>query len=169
MVDIHYCRGESVPANDPAKLAKRLEKEGAKVVETFNALADEQWHVEVYTEGQIWTIRHVLAHFVTSERGLLKLFKNIRDGGLGASEDFSIDHYNARQQEKTKDLAPQELLAQYADVRADTVKWVSSLSENELEIEGRHPFLGQVPLVEMLKMLYLHNQIHFRDFRKLLE
>ena len=84
MVDIHYCRGESVSANDPEKLAKRLEKEGTKVVETFNALADEQWYMEVYTEGQVWTIRHVLAHFVTSERGLLKLFKSIRGGGLGA-------------------------------------------------------------------------------------
>lgn len=158
-----------MPANNPKKLAKRLEKEGAKVIETFNSLTDEQWRVEVYTEGQTWTIRHVLAHFVTSERGLLKLFKSILEGGLGASEDFLIDHYNARQQEKTKDLTPQELLVQYADVRADTVKWVSSLLENDLEIEGRHPFLGQVSLLEMLKMLYLHNQIHFRDFRKLLE
>ena len=158
-----------MPATNPAKLAERLDKEGAKVLEYFGALTDEQWRTEVYTEGQVWTIRHVLAHFVTSERGLLKLFKNIRAGGLGASEDFSIDRYNARQQEKTKDLTPQELLEQYAEVRADTVKWVSRLSEEDLSIEGRHPFLGQVQLVEMLKMLYLHNQIHFRDFRKLVE
>lgn len=158
-----------MPVTNPAKLAERLKKEGAKVVEYFNGLTDEQWHTDVYTEGQVWTIRHVLAHFVTSERGLLKLFKSIREGGLGASEDFSIDHYNARQQEKSRDLAPQELLEQYAGVRADTVEWVSRLSDDDLTIEGRHPFLGQVQLVEMLKMLYLHNQIHFRDFRKLVQ
>jgi hypothetical protein len=152
-----------------AKLAARLEKEGQKVLDYFNALADEQWHTEVYTEDQNWTIRHVLAHFVTSERGLLRLFKSIREGGLGASEDFSIDRYNARQQEKSKDFTPQELLEQFADVRTDTVKWVSRLSDEDLAREGRHPFLGQVQLVEMLKMLYLHNQIHFRDFRKLVE
>ena len=156
-------------AKKPEKLARRLEKEGAKVIEYFNALTDEQWRVEVYTEGQTWTIRHVLAHFVTSERGLLRLFKSILEGGLGASDDFSIDYYNARQQEKTKDMTPQELLEQYANVRADSVKWVSHLSAEDLKIEGRHPFLGQVHLDEMLKMLYLHNQIHFRDFRKLLE
>ncbi|MGD8404050.1 MAG: DinB family protein [Anaerolineales bacterium] len=157
-----------MPTNDPGKLAKRLEKEGVKVIETFKSLTDEQWRMEVYTEGQSWTIRHVLAHFVTSERGLLKLFKSIREGGLGAAEDFSINYYNARQQEKTKDLTPRELLEQFADVRASSVKWVSSLTTGDLEIEGRHPFLGQVPLVEMIKMLYLHNQIHFRDFRNLL-
>lgn len=153
----------------PAWLAERLKKEGEKVVATFAALTDEQWRSNVYTEGDTWTIRDVLAHFVTSERGLLKLFKNIREGGLGASEDFSIDHYNARQQEKTKDLTPQELLEQFVEVRADTIKWVSALSEDDLAKEGRHPFLGQVQLVEMLKMIYLHNQIHFRDFRKLIE
>lgn len=152
-----------------AWLAERLKKEGEKVITYFADLSDEQWQTEVYTEGETWTIRNVLAHFVTSERGLLKLFERIRAGGPGAAEDFSIDRYNARQQHKTKDLTPQELLEQYANVRANAVKWVSGLSEVDLQIEGRHPFMGQVQLVEMLKMLYLHNQVHFRDFRKLVE
>lgn len=153
----------------PAWLAERLKKEGDKVFAYFSALTDQEWNTEVYTEGDIWTIRNVLAHFVTSERGLLKLFESIRQGGLGAADDFSIDRYNASQQQKTKNLTPLELLAQYAEVRANAVEWVSGLSEEELGIEGRHPFLGQVQLVEMIKMLYLHNQIHFRDFRKLVE
>jgi hypothetical protein len=158
-----------MPGTKAKKLVTRLEKEGVKVLNYFTALTDEQWRTQIYTEGETWTIRNVLAHFVTSERGLLKLFKSIREGGLGASEDFSIDYYNARQQEKSKDLTPHELLKQFADVRADTVKWVSRLSDDDLAIEGRHPFLGQVQLFEMLKMIYLHNQIHFRDFRKLVE
>ena len=153
----------------PAWLAERLKKEGEKVVANFVALSDEQWQREVYTEGATWTIRSVLAHFVTSERGLLKLFKDIREGGVGVLDDFSIDYYNARQQEKTKDLTPQELLAQFAEVRADTAEWVFGLSQDDLAKEGRHPFLGQVQLVEMLRMIYLHNQIHIRDFRKLVE
>jgi len=153
----------------PAWLVERLKKEGEKVVAYFSPLTDEQWKAEVYTEGSTWTVRNVLAHFVTSERGLLKLFQTIREGGPGAAEDFSIDHYNARQQEKAKDLMPGELLEQFVDVRANTVRWVAGLSDEELAIEGRHPFMGQVPLVEMLKMLYLHNQLHFRDFRKLVE
>lgn len=153
----------------PAWLAERLKREGEKVVAYFSMLTDEQWNIEVYTEGDTWTIRNVLAHFVTSERGLLKLFEQIRQGGSGAAEDFSIDFYNARQQHKTRDLTPQELLEQFREVRASAVDWVSGLSSEDLVIEGRHPFLGKVQLVEMLKMLYLHNQIHFRDFRRLAE
>ena len=157
-----------MPEN-PESLAERLKKEGEKVSAYFSGLTDEQWQTEVYTEGDTWTIRNVLAHFVTTERGLLKLFERIRQGGLGASEDFSIDHYNARQQEKTRDIPVPELLKQFSEVRTETIEWVSNLSQDQLTIEGRHPFLGQVPLVEMLKMIYLHNQLHIRDFRKLVE
>jgi len=153
----------------PTSLAERLKKEGDKVLAYFLELSEEQWQTKVYTEGDTWTMRNILAHFVTSERGLLKLFERIRQGGLGASEDFSIDHYNARQQEKTRNVPVPELLEQFAIVRAESVEWTSSLLQDELTIEGRHPFLGQVPLVEMLKMLYLHNQLHFRDFRKLVK
>jgi hypothetical protein len=169
MVVIHCCKGESMPETTPAWLAERLKKEGEKVIALFATLTDEQWKTKVYTEGDTWTVRNVLAHFVTSERGLHKLFKRVLEDGLGVSDDFSIDYYNARQQENTKGLTPDELLEQFADVRRDLVKWVSKRSQEDLAVEGRHPYMGQVNLGEMLKMIYLHNQLHIRDFRKLIE
>jgi uncharacterized damage-inducible protein DinB len=151
------------------ELAEKLKSEGDKFVAIFSELTDDQWQIEVYTEGATWTIRNVLSHFVTSERGLLKLFERIRQGGEGASEDFSIDRYNASQQEKTKDLSPQELLDEYKSVRSESIAWALSLSESDLEMQGRHPFLGMTTLREMIKMLYLHNQIHYRDMKKALK
>jgi hypothetical protein len=150
------------------ELAQKLKSEGERFAVFFAGLNDEQWKCEVYTEGTIWTIRNVLSHFVTSERGLIRLFEQIRQGGAGTSDDFSIDRYNARQQEKTKGLTPAELLEQYESVRADSISWVSGLHDSDLEIEGRHPFLQQTTLREMIKMLYIHNQIHYRDMRKVL-
>lgn len=151
----------------PAFLSNRLESEGEKAIAFFASLSDEQWQTEVYTEGGIWTIRSILAHFVTAERGFLKLFKGILGGGIGASEDFSIDRYNARQQEKTKDMSHGELLEQFKIIRSEMIAWVKALDDKDLDIEGRHPFLGQSMLVDMIKMVYRHNQIHFRDLRKL--
>jgi len=151
------------------ELADKLKSEGEKFYAIFADLTDEQWNTEVYTEDQTWTIRNVLAHFVTSERGLVKLFERIRAGGEGSPDDFSIDRYNARQQEKTQKLSPQELLEQYKTVRADSVAWTLSLEETDLEIEGRHPFLEMTTLREMIKMLYLHNIIHYRDMKKALK
>ena len=150
-------------------LANKLQAEGEKFFALFAGLTDEQWQMEVYTEGETWTIRNVLAHFVTSERGLVKLFERIRTTGEGASEDFSIDRYNAAQQQKSQNLSPQELLEQYKSIRSDSVAWTLSLETAELEKTGRHPFLGMTTLREMIKMLYLHNQIHYRDMKKVLK
>ena len=151
------------------ELADKLESEGDKFTALFAGLADSQWQAEVYTEGETWTLRNVLSHFVTSERGLVRLFEQIRLGGSGSADDFSIDRYNASQQQKTKDLSPQELLEQYQAVRADTIAWTLSLSELDLEKQGRHPFLGMSSLREMIKMLYIHNMTHYRDMKKVLK
>jgi hypothetical protein len=152
--------------SEVTELAEKLKSEGDKMVSIFGGIRDDQWSQEVYTEGTIWTIRNILSHFVTAERGLVKLFEQIRQGGAGAADDFSIDRYNAAMQERTKELRPQELLEQYKQVRANSVAWVSGLKDNELEITGRHPFLETTTIREMIKLLYIHNQTHYRDMKK---
>jgi hypothetical protein len=154
---------------ESAALAEKLKTEGEKFVEFFSHLIEKDWDTEVYTEGEMWTLRNVLAHFVTSERGLVKLFETIRQGGPGATDDFSIDRYNASQQVKTKDLSPVELLEQYKEIRANSVAWVAGLKDEELEIRGKHPFLGETAIREMVKMLYIHNQTHYRDVKKVMK
>jgi hypothetical protein len=151
------------------ELAEKLKTEGERMAAFFSELTGDQWDAEVYTEGTTWSIRNVLAHYVTSERGLVRLFERIRTTGEGAADDFSIDRFNASQQEKTKDLAPAELLEQYKQVRAESVQWVNGLKDEELEIKGRHPFLGETIIREMIKMLYLHNQLHYRDVKRALK
>jgi len=150
------------------ELADKLTSEGERFYSLFAGLTDDQWNLEVYTEGATWTIRNVLAHFVTSERGLVKLFERIRTTGEGVSEDFSIDRANAAQQERAKNLSRQELLEQYKEVRSDSVAWTLSISDDDLEKMGRHPYLGVTKIREMLKTLYVHNQLHYRDMKKVL-
>ena len=148
------------------ELAEKLKVEGEKYVGIFGGFSDDQWNQEIYTEGTTWTIRNVLAHFVTSERGLIKLFEQIRQGGTGAADDFSIDRYNAAMQARTRELSAAELIEQYKQVRDSSVAWVSALKPEELEIVGRHPFLQMTTIREMIKMLYIHNMTHYRDIKK---
>ena len=146
-------------------LADKLKHEGEKIVKYLESLGDEQWKIEIYTEGTVWTIRNILAHLMTSERAFVRLFENIRQGKMGVSDDFVIDRYNASQQKKTKELGSQELLQLFKSVRGDMIAWVLLVSDSDLEKIGRHPFLGQTTLREMIKMVYLHNQIHIRDIK----
>ena len=75
----------------PASLVERLKAEAEKSVALFSALTDRQWILPVYAEGAGWTVRSMLAHYVSSERELLRLFADIQNGGPGAHEDFDLD------------------------------------------------------------------------------
>ncbi len=155
--------------SEATDLANKLQSEGEKFSAFFGGLGPGEWATEVYTEGSVWTIRSILAHLMTAERAFIKLFEDIRQGGPGASDDFVIDRYNARQQEKTRDLGPTELLQQYRDNRSKMVAWVAGLQAADLERIGRHPFLGVTTLREMIKMIYIHNQTHYRDIRRVMK
>lgn len=155
--------------SEAAELADKLKAEGEKLTGYFASLSDEKWGTEVYAEGSTWTIRSILAHLMTAERAFLKLFEDIRQGGPGTSQEFVIDRYNARQQEKMKDAGPAELLERFREVRTQMIAWVAGLEDAALERTGRHPFLGVTSLREMIKMIYIHDQTHYRDIRRVLK
>jgi hypothetical protein len=152
----------------PSRLAERLETEGAKTLEIFRALLPAQWEIIVYTDGSAWTIRQLLAHFVTAESGILGLIDNIIGGGAGSPEDFDIDRYNEKKVSAVGDELPDSLIRKYEQIRLATIEKVRSLQAEDLLRMGRHPFLGRVPLADIIKLIYRHNQIHQRDFRKLI-
>ena len=149
----------------PSSLAEKLTSEGEKSLAFFSALLPEQWHLNIYEGEAIWTPRSILAHFLTAERGFLRLFKEILGGGAGTSPEFSIDRYNARQQQKLQDVSPVELLPQFMAIRTEMIAFVASLNQKDLEIMAHHPALGLVKLAAMIKMIYIHNQQHIRDIR----
>ena len=151
---------------NPQSLADRLRSEGEKVIAAFDAYPEESREVTVYTEGAHWRLRDVLAHFVSTEIAFLQLFKNIQLGGSGVPDDFSIDQYNEKQVADMKEQPFVNLLESFTSTRAAMAEWVGELSESDLELMGRHPFLGVTNLAEMIKLVYLHNNLHLRDIRK---
>jgi len=154
---------------ESAALAEKLWDEGNKLADFLSGLGEHEWSVEVYTEGATWTVRSILAHLMTAERSFLPLFERIRHGGPGVGEDFSIDRFNARQQEKTGELDPPALLEAYRSTRHEMIALVKGLSAEELEKRGRHPYLGVTTLRDMVKLVYVHNQTHYRDVRRALK
>ena len=154
---------------EAAQLAAKLQVEGTRLSDFFQGLDPAQWDLPVYTEGTVWTVRNTLAHLMTSERAFTALFQQIRDGNPGVSEDFVIDRYNASQQRKTANVAPSALLDSFREARAEMITWLSGIADSDLEREGRHPFLGWTSLRQMVKMVYIHNQVHYRDIRAALD
>lgn len=152
----------------PERLSARLRSEGEKTLEFFRALPSDCWETGVYSDGGQWTVRQLLAHFVSAEAGMNELIRVILAGGAGAPEDFDIDLYNQRRVDRLQALSPAELLDQFVERRQASAQMTDGLSAADLTRTGRHPWMGIAPVEDILKLLYRHNQIHQRDIRKAL-
>jgi hypothetical protein len=152
----------------PEKLSHRLKEEGDKTQVFFQALTPIQCEIVIYDEGRPWTIRQVLAHFVSTEMSLGLLIENILAGGEGAPENFDIERFNYSQVTKLGDASLKDLLIQFTQYRAKNIGMVLSMGDDDLARKGRHPFLGVVSIADIIKMIYRHNQIHLRDIKRTL-
>ena len=155
-------------SDTPQFLARRLLDEGEKTIHFFNQIHDDQWYLRIYVDDVEWNLHQLLAHFVSTEDSLLKLIIDIANGGEGAPEKFNIDRYNQKKVSKLESLPISELIKLFSQHRSAMVAYVSDLPPQALILQGRHPFLGVIPLTEIIKLVYRHNQLHQRDIRKLL-
>jgi len=146
-------------------LIARLEKGGRKTQEFFSALTPADWQKPVYLEPDLWTLRSLLAHFVSAEQSLLTLAQDIASGGEGSPVGFNFDAFNAEEQIRLKNESPEELLQAMAKARQSTNSWVTSLSEEQLDLAGNHPALGKISLETMLTSIYGHQLFHMRDLK----
>lgn len=155
-------------ADDPLWLAEKMRREGEKTRAFFQDIRPQQWQVRVYSEGASWTVHQILAHLVGAEDGIGRLVASIHKSHPGVPQDFDLDAYNERHVAGIESLSPQDLAAKFGELRSANALFVASLSAQDLQRQGRHPWLGVVALEEMVKLLYRHNAIHERDIRRVL-
>ncbi len=146
--------------DDASALASKLQQEGEKFATFLQILDENQRHAAVYSEGALWTVRSVLAHVMSAEGAFLQLFREILEGGVGVHAGFEIDRFNASEQTRLEPLSWVELLAAFQVGRARMVEFVNTLASEDLHRVGRHPFLGVTSLGDMVKMIYVHDQMH---------
>jgi len=154
--------------DEAVALASKLRQDGERLNAFMRSLNEAEHFAPVYAEGAVWTVRSVLAHLMSAESGFLRLFRDVQNGGDGVAAGFAIDSFNAREQVRNESMTWDELLDSFQSTRAQLVDFVSALTQDDLEIVGRHPFLGVTSLREMVKLIYIHAQTHLRDVRRAL-
>ena len=155
-------------ADRRAAIIAGLEKGCEDSIAVFKSLTAEELTAQVYKDGAKWTARQVLAHFITVERSMHWLFKNIASGGSGSPEDFDIERFNRTQTSKLDGLTLDELISQFKAVREDTISFVRELSEDDLDREGLHAFHGHGKLERFIRWAYEHTRIHENEIRQAL-
>lgn len=144
-------------------LVTKLEKGHRKTLEIFESMDPSAWQKIVYESPHRWTLRDLLAHFVSTEENLLIMAQDVAKGGKGALPGFDFDAFNAIEQKRLKDYTHQELLAALCNARQATLDWVRTLKENQLNNIGRHPALGEVNLETIIIAIYGHQLLHMKD------
>ena len=142
-----------------------LEKNMEDSIVFFRSLSPDELGTQVYQDGAQWTVQQVLAHFVTIERTMQWLFKDILAGGPGSPEDFDVERFNRSQPKKLDVLNLDELIAQFKSVREDTISIVDTMSDADFDREGRHAFHGHGKLERFIRWTYEHVEIHLDDIQ----
>ena len=150
------------------KLVDKLISSGQKTKEFFQTIEGDDWYQQIYTEGANWSVHHILAHFVASEASITRLVKFILRGNEGVPENFDIDAHNEREVNCLAKLPNDVVLQRFMERRGETIQLVMEMSDADLAIKGRHPWLGIIAIEGMIKLMYRHNQIHQRDIHKIL-
>jgi hypothetical protein len=149
-----------------AEIVNILEHDAEETKAFFANLSAEQLSASVYQEGAAWTARQVLAHLITIEQSMQRLFENILAGKPEASKDFEIERFNRSQPRKLDGLMLTELIARFQEVRSQTIAKVRGMAETDLDREGIHPFHGPGHLERFVRWAYEHCQGHLNDTRR---
>ncbi len=145
------------------ELFRKLERNKSLVLRTFANVQPGGWGTAVSDKPGSWTLRELLAHFVSSERMLLKLSKDVAGGGRGAPLGFDYDAFNKEEQEAYQSYKPEELLRMFGEARDSTLAWMGGLVEGALDRKGNHPALGEVTLEDLLSAIHGHILLHIRE------
>jgi len=150
------------------ELVARLRKGGHKTAEILGSLSDDQWQMVLYEGPPAWTVRDLLAHFLSAEQALLRLAQDIAACGPGAPVGLDYYSFNADEQERLAGITQRQLLADLAAAREATIAWVAGLEEAALDLTGHHPALGEITLEAFINGFYGHQLLHMRDLQALM-
>lgn len=152
-----------------AEIMAELENSLAVSMAFYRTLTPSALNCQVYSDGESWTVIQVLAHLVTIERSMQRLFSNMLSGGPGAPPDFDIERFNRTQPKKLFPLGFDDLKKQLCLVRQATIAMVRGMDENDLDREGLHAFHGHGKLERFIRWAYEHERIHLEDIHRVLK
>lgn len=162
------------PTDIPSIKAKLIE-ERAKLLESFKGLSVQ---VMMASTADAWSIKDILAHVANSERVNVKFARLIveKDSPVQLRElaadypdfkqKFTLDNFNAYMTDKLRAQSLVESLAALHATRAETLKWMDTLTPSDLERAGGHAVWGEQTVNGMFRILVIHDKMHRADIEK---
>jgi hypothetical protein len=152
------------------ELIDTLQSEWERTAALFQSLPPEAWSLVIYDNPQVWTTRHILIHLCDAEHQFRRMLLNSLEGGEGSPVGVDYDTHNLeavpRLSAKWATESNAELITRLAGVRASLIEAVAQFPEADLDRIIRHPLLGEIPVTEFIRAVFLHTKLHGRDIKR---
>jgi DinB superfamily len=152
---------ESRPAAlAPTQAAALLEASGAAVQAELSAAPEAAltWHP---APGE-WCVKETLGHILEAERrgfnGRIRRILDERDPRLQAWDQQAV----ARERQDCS-RPTLELLKEFTDLRADSLRLISALEQSDLERGGTHEKVGYLHVTDLLHEWVHHDRNHLKQ------
>ena len=142
------------------QLRQQLDEARAYLLSVAQQIGPEQERLS--TENPAWNVHDLLAHLAGAERGMQATVHRFLDG-VELPEEFDLSYWNVRQVAKRSDQDVATLIESLAASRVDTLALLAGLTEEQLNVPGRHPAGIETTVAGVFRIIALHERAHARE------
>jgi len=144
----------------------RLAKNREHLLELVGDLPDRALDLRL---EESWSIRQILTHLVNAEEDHRQIIEVIVNGDLDRlPAQVQLHEHNAARLAERGHLTHDELLAALNAQREQTIALFNSLSADQLAEVGPHPVMGEMSVVNIFRVIAMHEHTHARDIQAIL-
>jgi rubrerythrin len=116
-----------------------------------------------------WSIRDNLAHLADAERAHRRFVAAVLEGRPTRLEGFDLDRWNQEHVARRAGQSIPEILDALHAERQQTLAFIAAIPADAWDRRGQHPALGDVSVEQVIKIIGVHERMHLKEIRKLLE
>jgi uncharacterized damage-inducible protein DinB len=150
------------------KLKKKLSEARAYLNNILDQVGD-RWEMQVHSQEGGWTVRQLVNHIATADRGHNNMVMNAAEGINIVPEDFDLEWYNRRTTEETTDKPAKLSREEMAQQRAELLEWLETVDEEKLDREGRHATLRLMSVENLMRIMAIHERDHANEIARALD
>ena len=146
-------------------LRQRLLQSHAEVLATVTNL-DAAQAARAVNEG--WSVQDLLAHLAAAELGHCQVIRRLQAGAPTAITDFELDTFNNAEVDAGRGRSLAEILAEYKENRAVTLRLLDMIGDEDWEKAGYHPGGFDTTVEGVFRVISIHEKRHLREFKSAL-
>lgn len=160
---VAFFNGDNIEPINPVEVIRLFARNAEDLERLVDGLSEEQL-TQIPAENE-WSIRDHVAHFYDAQEMLdtrLELMLNHEDPELTA-----VAIYDYAAEEEGRPATTGGMLAEFLDLRTQSISQLQSLPLKDLWRTGRHSEFGRITILRQVAYLAYHEQTHLAEIEAL--